>query len=149
MIDEIGRIRKLRRSNSEIGHAHELTFSCFHGLPLLNKDRTRQWFIESLDLARRQHHLELCAYVIMPEHAHVLILPIHEYDISAILKSIKQSVSRKAIHFYATKRPNGFPTSEFVGRLGESSIVLATRWWLRSKYVRAKGAMGLGRIYSQ
>jgi putative transposase len=39
--------RKRVRSYNEPGHAHELTFSCFHRLPLLSRDRTRQWFIPS------------------------------------------------------------------------------------------------------
>ena len=30
------------------GNAHYLTFSCYHGLPLLSKDRTRLWFLEAL-----------------------------------------------------------------------------------------------------
>ena len=31
------------------GHAHELTFTCFHGFKLLSKDRTRRWLIEAVD----------------------------------------------------------------------------------------------------
>ncbi|MCP4664230.1 MAG: hypothetical protein GY856_53275 [bacterium] len=100
---ENGTIRHLRRSINLPGHAHELTFSCYRGLPLLSKDRTRQWLIEALDLARSIHHLDIWAYVIMLEHAHVLLVPQEvEYEMAAILKTIKQSVSRRAIHFVRT-----------------------------------------------
>ena len=37
------------------GHADYLTFSCYRGLPLLSKDRTRLWFIEDLAKARTKH----------------------------------------------------------------------------------------------
>ena len=57
------------------GHAHYLTFSCYRGLPLLSKDRTRVWFVEELAKARTKHHFDLWAWVIMPEHVHLLICP--------------------------------------------------------------------------
>jgi putative transposase len=42
----------------------------------------------------------LWAYVIMPEHVHLLIWPTAEdYDISDILSSIKQSVAKRAVPF--------------------------------------------------
>lgn len=40
------------------------------GLPLLSRDRTRQWLVKALDTARGQRGLKFWAYVIMPEHAH-------------------------------------------------------------------------------
>jgi len=42
------RIRKKRRFIDEPGHAHFATFSCWHRLPLLNRDRSRQWMLESI-----------------------------------------------------------------------------------------------------
>ena len=101
-----GSYRKVRQSYNEPGQAHELTFTCHKRLPLLTKDRTRRWFIGALDQARRRWNFELWAYVIMPEHAHVLLLPKEdEYDISMILKAIKQSVSRRAIEFLGRESP--------------------------------------------
>ena len=101
-----GRIRKRRKNFNDRGHAHELTFSCFEQLPLLAKDRTRRWFVEALDVARRKWDFELWAYVIMPEHVHILLYPRpDQYDIAAIRKSIKQSVSRRAVRFLRTEAP--------------------------------------------
>jgi putative transposase len=97
---------KQRTAWNEPGHAHELTFSCQHRWPLLNRDRTRTWFIEALDRARRRWDFALWAYVIMPEHAHVLIYPRRiEYDVGLILKSIKQPVAQSAIAFLRTQAP--------------------------------------------
>lgn len=99
-------MRKTCRRYNEPGHAHELTFSCFKRLPLLSKDRTREWLVSALDRARHVHSFDLWAYVIMPEHAHVLLLPKSDtYDISAILKSIKQPVARRAIDYLSTNAP--------------------------------------------
>jgi putative transposase len=45
--------KKLQHFNLP-GHAHELTFSCYRRLPLLSRDRTRQWMIEAIESARNK-----------------------------------------------------------------------------------------------
>jgi len=101
-----GTIRKLRRNWNEVGHAHELTFCCRHRLPLLSKDRSRRWLIEALAAAREVHDVELWAYVIMPEHVHVLLWPRPpNYDVAPIRKTIKQSVARRAIGYLRANAP--------------------------------------------
>jgi putative transposase len=93
-----GRVRKLRECHNVRFGVHEVTFSCHCGFRMLNHDRTRQWFVEALERARRLHHLKLRAYVIMPEHVHILLRVDQEnYHLADVLKSIKQSVARKAI----------------------------------------------------
>ena len=88
--------RKTRCRSNTPGDAHELTFSCYQRWPLLNNDRTRRWVVDALDRARHAWNFELWAYVIMPEHMHVLLYPRSpSYDISNILKAIKLSVSRR------------------------------------------------------
>jgi putative transposase len=101
-----GTTRKTRRSYNEPGHAHELTFSCFGRLPLLGRERARRWVIDALGLARKKHHLELWAYVIMPEHLHVLFLSRRaSYDIARILQTIKQPVARRTIAWLKASDP--------------------------------------------
>jgi putative transposase len=112
VIYEDGSVRKTRKVLNEPGHAHELTFTCYHRIPLLCKDRTRQWFVEALDRARAQHHFSIWAYVVMPEHAHVLVFPRNPtYDMSKVLQSIKQSVARRAMIYLRRHAP------EWLGRL--------------------------------
>ena len=99
--------QKRRRTYNDPGHAHELTFSCYRRLPLLNKDRTRRWLTETLDRARKRCNFELWAYVIMPEHVHLLLYPRPpDYDVAAILKAIKQPVSRQAVRFLGEHAPH-------------------------------------------
>jgi putative transposase len=77
--------------------AHELTFFCYRRLPLLSRDRTRRWIIESIKAARQNRGFAVLAFVIMPEHVHILVYPSDQtYDIAWFLKGIKQPVSRKA-----------------------------------------------------
>ena len=89
--------RKKVKHFNYTGHAHELTFSCYRRLPLLSRDRNRDWMIEAIDRARKERDFSVLAYVIMPEHVHIIVSSNKdEYDISWFLKSIKQSVSRRA-----------------------------------------------------
>ena len=100
--------RKLRRSSPsvELNHAYELTFSCFHRYQFLNRDRTRQWFIEALADARRDLPFDLWAYVVMPEHVHVLAYPRDpEATISRIRSAIKEPVARRAIAYLEEHAP--------------------------------------------
>jgi putative transposase len=115
-----GRIRKLREVRDVAGEAHELTFSCFRRLPLLARDRTRRWFVEALDAARRRDGFELWAYVIMPEHAHVLLFPTEAtYSTAAIRTAIKQSVARKAIAWLRSNNPKWLERLRFVWSNGK------------------------------
>src|SRR5207302_454219 len=80
------------------GDAHALTFSCFRRQEFLSKDRSRQWLIEGIQRAREAHRFDVWAYVVMPEHAHLLVWsPETELDISDVLNSIKQSVAKRAL----------------------------------------------------
>jgi putative transposase len=98
--------RKTRRSYNVIGHARELTFSCYRRMPLLASDRTRQWLVDALATARAKRMFELWAYVAMPEHAHILLRPLsHKAEIAPILKAIKQPVARKATNHLRANNP--------------------------------------------
>ena len=86
--------RRHRKSYNIPGHAHELTFSCYQRLPLLSKDRTRQWLCDSITTAGRSLDFAIYAYVIMPEHTHIIINPRQkEYQIADMLKAIKMGAS--------------------------------------------------------
>jgi len=101
------RQKHCRRYNNP-GHAHALTFSCFQSRPFMQSDRTCGYFIDALTRAREKHCFDLWAYVVMPEHIHLLILPKEEnYSISCILASIKQSVARRAMIFLRRYNPTG------------------------------------------
>jgi putative transposase len=90
-------VRKTRKSWDDPGHAHFLTYSCFQRLPLLTRERTRRWVAEAMSALRRDHDADLWAYVIMPEHVHVLIYPRHDpYEMRRSLAALKRPVSAAA-----------------------------------------------------
>ena len=89
--------RKHRLSYDVSGHAHFLTFSCHQRLPLLTKDRTRRWVLDALESTRQNLDVALWAYVIMPEHVHVLLYPRRDdYEVRRILAALKRPVSAAA-----------------------------------------------------
>ncbi len=93
--------------------AHALTFSCYRRQPFLSKDGSRQWLVEAIDRARHKLPFHVWAYVIMPEHAHLLIWPTkHEFDISDVLSSIKQSVAKRALTHVRRHAPEFLPRME-------------------------------------
>jgi REP-associated tyrosine transposase len=89
------------------GHVHELTFSCYHRLPLLLDRAFPPLLSTAIDRAMQRHRFRLIAFIYMPEHVHLLVLPLHEESkISGLLAGIKRPVSfqvRK--HLEATDDP--------------------------------------------
>jgi REP-associated tyrosine transposase len=99
--------RKHVHSYNIPGHAHELTFSCFRRLPLLTRDRTRRWFVDAMEAARDELNLQLWAYVIMPEHVHLLFWPMNEdYKVGLIRTALKVPVARKAVRYLKQNAPS-------------------------------------------
>ena len=91
---------------NEPGQPRELTFSCYRHYAFLGRDRTRAWFCEALDDARREFAFQLWACVVMPEHVHVLVYPGAAVDkMSAFLQAVKEPVARKAIRYLKETSP--------------------------------------------
>jgi putative transposase len=81
------------------GHAHELTISCYRRFPFLKSERTCNWLADAIAEARVKHDFALWAYVIMPDHVHLIILPRRaDHDIGKISAAIKLPVARRAVH---------------------------------------------------
>lgn len=82
------------------GHFHELTFSCFRNQNFFDSEMACTFFIDGIEKARSKQCFKILAYVIMPDHVHIIIFPEKEqYNISKILAGIKLPVSRKFINF--------------------------------------------------
>ena len=121
--------RKQRRVFDREGDAHFITFSCFRRMALLGRKRTCLWMVDAIELSRRRNPFDLWAWVIMPEHVHLVLLPHSGVQIAPILTTMKQSVSRRAIHWVRNhasefldhlldKQPNGKHSHRFWQRGG-------------------------------
>jgi putative transposase len=98
--------RTHRRNINLPGNAHELTFSCYQGYPFLRAERTCRWLLESIEEARKTLVFSVWAYVLMPEHVHLLIWPQQpKYNIARIRQKIKEPVGRKAISYLEENSP--------------------------------------------
>lgn len=108
------------------GHAHYLTFSCWERRPFLARDLTRDWLCQAIEAARSQHRFDLWAYVIMPEHVHLLILPAPSSRIGVILRRIKEPLARRAVQWVRQNAPDFLETMQDRQPSGRRS----SRFWL-------------------
>jgi len=95
MRTELG-YRKLCKRLDVPGDAHYLTFSCFRNQAFLRDETACHWLIEAISAARSKHPFDLWAWVFMPDHVHLLIMPQDGIGISRILSSIKTPVAKRA-----------------------------------------------------
>jgi putative transposase len=97
---------KRRRRFETENTPRELTFSCFHGYKFLAKQRTRTWFVEALRDAISKSHVDLWAWVLMPEHVHLIVWPQSSgASVSIFLRTVKEKVARQAIKHLVQNAP--------------------------------------------
>ncbi len=82
------------------GDFHFITFSCYHRLPYLATLRARDLFEHSLESMRLRYDFVVAAYVVMPEHVHLLVSEPRVSDLATALQALKLSVSVQS-----TQRP--------------------------------------------
>jgi putative transposase len=79
------------------GHARFLTFSCYQRLPLFSNDAIKQVFVDQLAITRARHDFHLYAWVLMPEHAHMIVRCHTDATVTMIMKSLKTGVAKRTI----------------------------------------------------
>jgi len=98
--------RKMRRATDEAGHAYELTFSCYHRYRFLERDRARQWFVDAMQEARSKLRFDLWAWVVMPEHVHLLVYPGPDGSPAGQIRGkVKELTARPAIAYLLDHAP--------------------------------------------
>jgi putative transposase len=98
--------RGLKRRR-EARDLHFITFSCYHRQPLLAGPPAIHRFDLALEESRLRYDFFVVAYVVMPEHVHLLISEPERGTLASAVQSIKQSVSRRLIgdreHFWQAR----------------------------------------------
>jgi len=79
------------------GDIRFVTFSCNHRLPLLRNPEIATICQEAVIAARERFGFQLFAWVIMPEHVHLLARPADRTPLSRALLAIKLSVSERVL----------------------------------------------------
>src|SRR5579862_7545243 len=91
-------VRKRRHRIERERGCRYLTCSCYQRLPLLGTAAMRGLMARSIESARVWRCFELYAWVIMPEHLHLMIRPnIDEFTVDVLTHRIKQPVAMRAI----------------------------------------------------
>lgn len=80
----------------ESDHYHFLTFSCHGRLPYLSSPTARNLFEDALERTRKKYNFLVIAYVVMPEHVHLLLAEPPQGKVEDAVKSIKLSVSLRS-----------------------------------------------------
>ena len=103
-------VQKRRVRYDEPGQARELMFSCYRRFQFLSRDRTRNWFVEALDEARKKWPFDLVASRVMPELVHLLVYPREPgLKVGSVVGEIKEQVARKAIGYLEEQAPQWLP----------------------------------------
>ncbi len=88
--------RKRVKHYDDPGDCHELTYSCYRRQPLLTDDVWRETLSESVARASERHRYQVIAFVYMPEHIHLLVLPLPGASpVSQYLFAIKRPFSHR------------------------------------------------------
>jgi len=133
---------KRRRRYNEAGQPRELTFSCYRRLPFFSRERTCEWSRQALEEARAKFGFQVWAYVLMPDHVHLLVNPGDAAaEMSRFLQAVKEPVARQAIAYLKVNAPQccrGFATVAAKAHRARgparAASFLATWRGLRSKH---------------
>ncbi|GMV25995.1 MAG: hypothetical protein AMXMBFR58_20260 [Phycisphaerae bacterium] len=90
-------IRKRMRRREVDGGLRFITFSCHRRIPLFSSPSVAWVFVRAMASARVRRKFRLIAWVVMPEHIHMIILPPDGEPLAKILAGIKTSVAKHCI----------------------------------------------------
>jgi len=80
------------------GDVRYLTFSCYRRLPLFSNDRIKDAFAAHLARCRDDMAFRLYAWVVMPEHVHLLVFPdVSQCPMAVLLRSLKEPFARDVL----------------------------------------------------
>jgi REP element-mobilizing transposase RayT len=71
------------------GDLHFVTSSCYRRQSLLGSEVRRDLFLRTLEWARRRYLLVILAYVVMPEHIHLLLSEPRRATLSTVIQALK------------------------------------------------------------
>jgi putative transposase len=77
----------------QTGDLHYVTFSCYQRLPHLRTVEARELFERSLEAMRIRYGFRVMAYVVMPEHVHLLLDEPKVGTLATAMQALKLSVA--------------------------------------------------------
>ena len=143
--------RKTVRHFHEVGHLHELTFSCYQRMPLLTNDAWREKLARCVDAAGKETAIDLVGFVFMPEHVHLLVYPtapnpsisrLSGPNQAAVLEADQRHLGRARLSVVAEAHGDGTAGEDVLS-------VLARRARLRSKSVLSRSHLVILGVHPQ
>ncbi|MGC4032531.1 MAG: transposase [Tepidisphaeraceae bacterium] len=86
--------KKSLRRQPLAGTARFLTFSCYRRLRLFDNPRIKDHFVGVLQATLSTHQVSLLAWVIMPNHVHLVVYPEDAEAIGPFLRTLKRPFAR-------------------------------------------------------
>jgi putative transposase len=121
-------VRRVHRKSRDVDwDVHNLTFSTFGRQGFFRGRLAPVWFLESLGRARAAAPFHLFAYVIMPEHIHIVLQPLPGVTMRRILWLLKRPVTARALAWVRENTPDFLRKMEDRQPGGEVTY----RFWLR------------------
>jgi len=75
-------------------------------MPFFSRERICEWFRQALEAARTKFGFQVWAYVLMPDHVHLLVHPGEAAgEMSRFLQAVKEPVARQAIAYLKANSP--------------------------------------------
>ena len=75
-----------------------ITTTTVHRAQLLNPDTNKQIIIDSLSFMRLKKWISLYAFVVMPNHIHLIVRFLGSYNLSDVMREFKKHTSKQIIH---------------------------------------------------
>jgi putative transposase len=89
--------KKTLHRNEIDGTARFLTFSCYRRHRLFDNDKIKDRFVEHLGQQIALHAIALLAWVVMPEHVHLVAVPVDQGSIPRFLLTLKRLFSKEVL----------------------------------------------------
>src|ERR1700678_456293 len=107
----------------QTGQLHFITFSCYRRLPYLADQSSKDTLEQVIEKTRSSYQLMIYAYVIMPEHVHLLTNEPPKHSLASFLRVVKGQSSKllkgPREKFWQTRYYdfNTFTTGKFVEKV--------------------------------
>lgn len=91
------------RHYDDLGTARFVTFGCYRMGQFLIDPLPCELLVKYIGEARSKHGFKLMAYVFMPEHVHLVLLPPDDMKLGPMIGEIKSKMARE---YFATTMPD-------------------------------------------
>lgn len=119
---------KLRHYDND-GRARFITFCTHKRIPMLTNNRFRSIALSAIKATRVQFNFQLIAWVIMPEHIHLILIPCEGSRVGKIIGEIKRQSAREILAILRRSKASVLSRLT-VSRTGSEKIAL----WQRRCY---------------